>query len=82
MNKRQPFQSACKSFWFCHFPPLAELESLYDSQTRSYGTAATKIQRNPSFSMIAVRDILHFQNILGEKNVIQDKYELATENHD
>jgi len=32
--------------------------------------------------MIEVRDILHFQNILGEKNVIQDKDELATANHD
>lgn len=82
MNKRQPFQYACKSFWFSHFPPLPELESLYDSQTRSYGTAAMKIQRNPSLSMIEARDILHFQNILGEKNVIQDKDELATANHD
>jgi hypothetical protein len=82
MNRRHPFQSACNSFWFSHFSPISEIEGLYDSQARSYGTAAMKIQRNPSFSKIEARDILHFQNILGKKNVIQDKDELAAANLD
>lgn len=82
MNRRHPFQSACNSFWFAHFSPISKIEGLYDSQARSYGTAAMKIQRNPSFSKIEARDILHFQNILGEKNVIQDKDELAAANLD
>lgn len=81
-NRRQPFHLACNSFCFSHFTPISELEGLYDSQTRSYGTAAMKIQRNPSFSKIEAGDILHFQNILGEKNVIQDKDELAAANLD
>ncbi|XP_031260778.1 D-2-hydroxyglutarate dehydrogenase, mitochondrial isoform X1 [Pistacia vera] len=49
---------------------------------RRFGSAATEIQRNTSFSTLNVDDISYFKEILGEKNVIQDKDVLLNANTD
>lgn len=51
-------------------------------QKRFYGSAATKIQRNPIFSTINSEDINYFRDVLGEKNVIQDEDRLSAANMD
>ncbi|PON71512.1 Glycolate oxidase subunit [Parasponia andersonii] len=52
-------------------------------QFRCFGSAAaTKVQRNPSFSMLNSDDINYFKGILGDKNVIQDEDRLLTSNTD
>lgn len=43
---------------------------------------AAKIQRNPSFSTLNSDDISYFEEILGEKGVIEDEEWLATANTD
>lgn len=51
-------------------------------QYRYYGSLATKIQRNPSFSALNFDDVNYFKSILGEKNVIQDEDKLLSANTD
>ncbi|KAB1201941.1 D-2-hydroxyglutarate dehydrogenase, mitochondrial [Morella rubra] len=51
-------------------------------QYRYYGSLATKIQRNPSFSALNFDDVNYFKSILGEKNVIQDADKLLSANTD
>eukprot|EP01018_Ginkgo_biloba_P020945 Gb_12081 [translate_table: standard] len=73
---------AWNSSRFFQLPPISQLESLLDFRHKFYGTAATKVQRDTSFSMIEPGDVLCFQKMLGEKGVIQDKDELAAANVD
>ncbi|XP_028051322.1 D-2-hydroxyglutarate dehydrogenase, mitochondrial isoform X2 [Camellia sinensis] len=49
---------------------------------RSFGSVATATQRNPLFSTINDKDITHFKEILGEKNVVQDEERLLDANTD
>ncbi|XP_020872805.1 D-2-hydroxyglutarate dehydrogenase, mitochondrial isoform X2 [Arabidopsis lyrata subsp. lyrata] len=52
-------------------------------QYKCFGSsAASKIQRNPLFSSLDSRDVSYFKEILGEKNVIEDKERLETANTD
>ena len=48
---------------------------------RSFCSAA-KFPRNSAFSEITSEDIKHFEDILGEKNAIQDEDRLSTANSD
>ncbi|XP_058086759.1 D-2-hydroxyglutarate dehydrogenase, mitochondrial isoform X2 [Magnolia sinica] len=57
-------------------------DGTYRIHYRSFGSEATKIQRNPSFSTLTPDDIFYFKEILGEKNVIQDPDTLSTANTD
>ncbi|RVX16467.1 putative D-2-hydroxyglutarate dehydrogenase, mitochondrial [Vitis vinifera] len=77
----------------CIYPTRDYIENLHGStelcygksfriQNRFYGSATTKIQRNPIFSTINSDDINHFREILGEKNVIQDEDRLSAANMD
>ncbi|KAH9326716.1 hypothetical protein KI387_006894, partial [Taxus chinensis] len=81
-NKKTPFERDQNLFWSSHLPSNSRPEGLYNSWSVSYGTTATRVQRDPSFSKIEPRDVLHFQNILGGKSVIQDKDELSAANID
>lgn len=51
-------------------------------QFRGFGSMATNIERNPSFSTLNSDDIEYFKRILGEKNVIHDEDRLLTANMD
>lgn len=77
----------------CIYPRRYYFEILHDDkemhhggsfgiQNRFYGSATTKIQRNPTFSTINSDDINHFRGILGEKGVIQDEDWLSAANMD
>ncbi|GMH24566.1 hypothetical protein Nepgr_026409 [Nepenthes gracilis] len=54
----------------------------FSPRRRSYGSAATFIQKNPAFSEINSDDISYFKNILGHNNVIQDEDRLQSANTD
>jgi D-2-hydroxyglutarate dehydrogenase len=49
---------------------------------RSFGSLATKVERNPSFSSLNSDDVSYFKGVLGEKNVVQDEDRLETANID
>ncbi|KAJ6678699.1 D-2-HYDROXYGLUTARATE DEHYDROGENASE MITOCHONDRIAL [Salix viminalis] len=49
---------------------------------RSFGSLATKVERNPSFSSLNSDDLSYFKGVLGEKNVVQDEDRLETANID
>ncbi|KAI0511307.1 hypothetical protein KFK09_011933 [Dendrobium nobile] len=49
---------------------------------RLFSSAATNAKRNPAFSTINPDDVLHFKEILGHKNVIQDEDRLLAANVD
>ncbi|KAJ9172725.1 hypothetical protein P3X46_015935 [Hevea brasiliensis] len=51
-------------------------------QFRSFGSAGTKIQRNPSFATLNSDDVTYFKGVLGEKNVVQDEDRLEFVNAD
>ncbi|KAF3440735.1 hypothetical protein FNV43_RR19021 [Rhamnella rubrinervis] len=51
-------------------------------QHRCFGSAASKVQRNPLFSTLNSDDISYFKGVLGEKNVIQDEDKLMIANTD
>ncbi|KAF3438023.1 hypothetical protein FNV43_RR20779 [Rhamnella rubrinervis] len=51
-------------------------------QHRCFGSAASKVQRNPLFSTLNSDDISYLKGVLGEKNVIQDEDRLMTANTD
>ncbi|OAY66316.1 putative D-2-hydroxyglutarate dehydrogenase, mitochondrial [Ananas comosus] len=51
-------------------------------QGRSYSSAATYAQRNPSYSTLNSSDITYFRSILGDKNVVQDEDRLSAANTD
>lgn len=51
-------------------------------QFRCFGSAATKVERNPSFSTLNSDDINYFKGVLGDKNVIQDEDTLLAANMD
>lgn len=55
---------------------------MYSLQCRSFGSAGTKIQRNPSFATLNSDDITYFKGVLGEKNVVQDEDRLEFVNAD
>ncbi|KAJ8650457.1 hypothetical protein MRB53_003480 [Persea americana] len=65
----------------CH-ASATRLNGTYSLQYRPFGSASTKIQRNPLFATITSDDISHFKELLGEKNVIQDRDRLLTANMD
>lgn len=58
------------------------LERTSRIQYRYFGSLASKIQRNPSFSTLNSDDINYFKSILGEKNVIEDEDTLLSANID
>uniref|UniRef100_A0A2N9GQR8 D-2-hydroxyglutarate dehydrogenase n=1 Tax=Fagus sylvatica TaxID=28930 RepID=A0A2N9GQR8_FAGSY len=58
------------------------LERTSRIQYRYFGSLASKIQRNPSFSTLNSDDINYFKSILGEKNVIEDEDTLLSANTD
>lgn len=49
---------------------------------RSFGSLATKVERNPSFSSLNSDDVSYFKGVLGENNVVQDEDRLETANID
>ncbi|XP_062187023.1 probable D-2-hydroxyglutarate dehydrogenase, mitochondrial [Phragmites australis] len=49
---------------------------------RTFGTAATHIQRNPAYSELNSDDVSYFKSILGENGVVQDEDRLAVANVD
>ncbi|XP_043814438.1 D-2-hydroxyglutarate dehydrogenase, mitochondrial isoform X3 [Manihot esculenta] len=55
---------------------------MYSLQCRCFGSAGTKIQRNPSFATLNSDDITYFKGVLGEKNVVQDEDRLEFVNAD
>nr|DAD22292.1 TPA_asm: hypothetical protein HUJ06_023755 [Nelumbo nucifera] len=65
-----------------HASKATNLEHICRIQYKSFGSVATQIQRNPSFSTLNSDDVDHFKKILGEKNVIQDEDRLLTANVD
>ncbi|XP_010531060.1 PREDICTED: D-2-hydroxyglutarate dehydrogenase, mitochondrial [Tarenaya hassleriana] len=72
-------------FYSC-FRPVTEYRSSQRSlgirQYKLFGSSASKIQRNPTFSSLDSDDVSYFKEILGEKNVIQDEERLETANTD
>lgn len=66
-----------------HHPCISRNLGMLLQQYKCFGSsAASKIQRNPLFSSLDSRDVSYFKEILGEKNVIEDKERLETANTD
>ncbi|KAL5988656.1 D-2-hydroxyglutarate dehydrogenase, mitochondrial [Asimina triloba] len=61
--------------------PVLGIDGVSRVHYRSFA-AATKIQRNPTFSTLTPDDISYFKEILGEKNVVQDPDILLAANMD
>ncbi|XP_054825124.1 D-2-hydroxyglutarate dehydrogenase, mitochondrial isoform X2 [Prosopis cineraria] len=51
-------------------------------QRQCYGSLAGSVHRNPRFSALNDDDIIYFESILGNKNVIQDEERLIAANTD
>lgn len=51
-------------------------------QKRTFGTAATQIQRNPDYSVLNSDDVSYFKSILGDSGVVQDEDRVAVANVD
>lgn len=66
----------------CRVPVARTLDGTQRTKYRSFGSAGTNIQRNPSFATLTSDDVYYFKEILGEKNVIQDNDRLVTANTD
>ncbi|KAF8410542.1 hypothetical protein HHK36_003073 [Tetracentron sinense] len=82
-HQKQNIQT-CSRYYLGNLQASIEtyLEKTCKIHYRSFGSTATKIQRNPSYSALTSDDINHFKEILGEKNVIQDEDRLLTANVD
>ncbi|GAB2279508.1 D-2-hydroxyglutarate dehydrogenase, mitochondrial [Dionaea muscipula] len=50
--------------------------------SRSYGSGAAVIQRNPAFSKINEDDVAYFRSVLGENDVVQEEDRLEAANTD
>lgn len=51
-------------------------------QKRTFGSAATHIQRNPAYSELNSDDVSHFKTILGDNGVVQDEDRITVANVD
>lgn len=51
-------------------------------QKRTFGSAATQIQRNPAYSELTSDDVSYFKSILGDNGVVQDEDRIAVANVD
>ncbi|KAG2632173.1 hypothetical protein PVAP13_2NG066800 [Panicum virgatum] len=51
-------------------------------QKRTFGSAATHIQRNPAYSELNSDDVSYFKSILGDNGVVQDEDRIAVANVD
>jgi D-2-hydroxyglutarate dehydrogenase len=51
-------------------------------QKRTFGTAATHVQRNLAYSMLDSDDVSYFKSILGDNGVVQDEDRVAVANVD
>ncbi|XP_066393473.1 probable D-2-hydroxyglutarate dehydrogenase, mitochondrial isoform X1 [Miscanthus floridulus] len=51
-------------------------------QKRTFGSAATHIQRNPAYSELNSDDVSYFKSVLGENGVVQDEDRVAVANVD
>nr|XP_034581615.1 probable D-2-hydroxyglutarate dehydrogenase, mitochondrial isoform X2 [Setaria viridis] len=51
-------------------------------QKRTFGSAATHIQRNPAYSELNSDDVSYFKTILGNNGVVQDEDRIAVANVD
>jgi len=51
-------------------------------QKRTFGSAATHIQRNPAYSELSSDDVSYFKSVLGENGVVQDEDRVAVANVD
>nr|CAB3455894.1 unnamed protein product [Digitaria exilis] len=51
-------------------------------QKRTFGSAATQIQRNPAYSELTSDDVSYFKSILGDNGVIQDEDRITVANVD
>ncbi|WOK99398.1 putative D-2-hydroxyglutarate dehydrogenase, mitochondrial [Canna indica] len=58
------------------------LNRIYMVQSRSFGSSAINIPRNPSFAKLNSDDISYFRSIIGDKNVIEDEDRLSAANVD
>ncbi|KAF6163059.1 hypothetical protein GIB67_001387 [Kingdonia uniflora] len=69
------------------YHPLKDYVGMFRAKTcriqyKHFGSTATTVQRDPSFSILSSDDIDYFVEILGEKNVFQDEDKLSTANMD
>ncbi|KAL6880677.1 hypothetical protein ACP4OV_012242 [Aristida adscensionis] len=53
-----------------------------EAQKRTFGSAATVIQRNPAYSELNADDVSYFKSILGDNSVVQDEDRMAVANVD
>ncbi|KAG0470797.1 hypothetical protein HPP92_017497 [Vanilla planifolia] len=59
-----------------------DIAKIFSSQHRLFNSASMNTKRNPAFSSLRLDDICYFEDIVGNKNVVQDEDRLFSANVD